>query len=124
MTRINVKLDSVESGFEPMPPDNYKFRGERFVDGKTNDCKKKMIKSVLVVTEGDYEGRKLWPNFVQDSECLWFLKRYLEACGFDWDEDGFDTEDVPGSECIAKVEDGEPYNDRIRSEAKDFFPIV
>ncbi len=123
MTRIKVDLDKVESGFEPMPADNYRVRCESFVDGKTNDGKKKMFKGVLVVVGGDCDGRKLWPNFVQDNECLWFLKRFFKACSLDWNDPDFDTSDVPGSECIAKVVDGKPYNDRIKSECKDFFPI-
>lgn len=123
MTRIKVDLDKVESGFEPMEAGNYRFRCESFVDGKTNDGKKKMFKGVLVITEEPYEGRKLWPNFVQEADSMWFLKRFFQAVGLDWNDPDFDTTDVAGVEGVVKVADGKEYQGKITSQAKDFFPI-
>lgn len=103
MPRINVKLNDVESNFQVYPEDSYLVEiQEKSRLGKSKENEPKII-WIGKIMEGDYEGKYInWDTSLQD-QALWNLKNMLEAMQFEWDEDGFDIEDVVGEKIIIDV---------------------
>lgn len=118
--RIEVNLDEVSSDIEAMPAGNYSVKVTRgdLKPGKVGD----FIAWELTVSDGKFEGRKLFTNTSLAVQSLWNMKRFLEACGFEWDPDGFNTEDVLGSE-LEVVVSQEEYQERVRNKVDDFLPL-
>jgi len=100
MTRINVHLDDVESGFELIP------EGPLLVEIQESSKAKKSKEGLPKITwvgeilEGEYEGEKYsWDTSLAEA-ALWSLKGMLEKIDIEWDEDGFDLEDCFGKQLI------------------------
>jgi len=99
MVRINVNLDEIESGFQTIPDGDYyvEITSEKVA---VADGGGQYIKWIAKVLEGDYEGVLVSWNTSTQPQALWNLKDMLEKCGMEWDEDGFDSEDVVGAKLI------------------------
>jgi len=118
--RINVNLDEVESGFEPLPAGNYPVRISKVEQRHGKEAP--YLAWEFTITEGEYQGRKLFTNTSLAPQSLWNLKRLLVAAGFEWEDDGFDTEDTLGCELEVAVSQ-ETYENRVRNRVDDFIPL-
>lgn len=117
--KVNVNLDDVKE-LQPVPAGNYVCR---VIDGEVKEGPKgKYIKWTLEITDGEFAGQQQFNNTSLVPEAQFSLKRFLQACNFEWGKASFNTEDVIGCEVIAKVVikdyQGEPKN-----EVKGFIPI-
>jgi len=118
---IPIDLTTVEDkDFEPIPAGNYVVRVLEATE--KSSAKGKYIKLTLEVTEGEYAGRKLFHNLSELPQSLWNLKRFLDAAGVEYGEEGFATEDIQGAELEVSVVQ-EPYNDKITNKVKGYLPI-
>jgi len=107
-------IDSTPRDFgPPLPRGRYKFIVEDANDTISSGGND-MIALVLTVTEGEYEGRKVWENLVFGSDkALWRIKQFLQAVGLDDHGDcNIEGADIMGLELQAttKLENyqGEP----------------
>jgi len=104
MPRINVNLDDVEgTGFQLFPDDTYRVEiqpSSKLVEFSTGSPG---IRWIARCTEGEMEGKLISWNSVLTPEALWNLKAMLEALGFEWDEDGFELDDVFEKELLIEV---------------------
>lgn len=114
MPRIQVNLDAVQEN-RLVDPGWYHVRVEKGEVRQNRDGSGQHINWELRIVEGEAEGRRLFFNTGLSEKGLPILKRFLMAAGFQWDPDGFDIEDVLGSELWVRVEhrefDGEPRAD-------------
>lgn len=97
MTRINVNLEDVESGFEIFPDDTYKVELQPTSKIRKSDAGA-FIQWIAKCTEGEMEGKLIGWNSSLLPQALWNLKALLEAIDVEWDEEGFELE-----ECYEKV---------------------
>jgi len=117
--KVNVSLDDVKE-LQPVPAGNYVCK---VVEGEVKEGQKgKYIKWTLEISEGEHMGQQLWNNTSLVPEAQFSLKRFLQACNFEWGKASFDTADVAGSEVIVKVVMKE-YQGEPKSEVKGFIPI-
>jgi len=114
MSRINVKLNDVQSGFEVYPDGLYLVEIQESSKTKKSKAGNLMILWIGKITEGEYENKLISWNTVLTEEALWNLKAMLEAVGLEWDEDGFELEDAFGKELIiqnvSRTVDGREMN--------------
>jgi len=118
--RIEVNLDEVPAGFEAVPAGNYQavVSGGQVREGQEG----KYIAWEFTLHGKKYEGRKLFTNTSLAPQSLWNLRRFLEACRFEWEPTGFDHEDVFGSELELVVSQSH-YLDRVVNRVDSFLPV-
>lgn len=114
---LDYNLEDVSNEFEPLPSGQYLAKlatGDDFLLGESQSGKP-MIKVAWTVTEGEYEGRKIFDNVV--ISVGWKVKQYCEAAGI---ESGaaLDTEDFIGLEALVQVTQQE-YQGSIRNQVKN-----
>ncbi|GEM_PF-2389339 len=93
MTRINVNLNDIESGFELFPDGTYLVTIQPSSKLKKSDSGP-YIRVIAKCDEGEMEGRMIGWNCSLLPNALWNLKNMLIAIGQEWDEDGFELEDI------------------------------
>lgn len=93
MTRINVHLDDVESGFELFPDGTHLVTIQPSSKLKKSDSGA-YIQVIAKCDDGEMEGKMIGWNCSLLPQSLWVLKAMLEALGQEWDEDGFELEDI------------------------------
>lgn len=117
MVQINLdfNLEDQQSEFQPMPAGQYmgKISNPDDVQLTESSNGNPMIKVQWTVTEGEYEGRKLFDNVPLTAKAGFKVKQYAEVIGL---EEGaeLDTDDFVGAEALLKVTQreyqGEPRN--------------
>ena len=117
--KVNINLDDVKE-LKAVPPGNYVCR---VIDGGVREGPKgNYVAWTLEIIEGEYAGQQQWHNTSLVPNAQFGLKRFLQACGFEWGKSSFNTEDVIGCEVIAKVVikdyEGEPKN-----KVRGFIPV-
>lgn len=119
MAQINLdyNLEDVSNEFEPLPSGQYLAKiatGDDFLLSESQSGKP-MIKVAWTVTEGEYEGRKIFDNIVLSVG--WKVKQYCEAAGIE-SGTSLDTEDFIGLEALVQVGQQE-YQGSIRNQVKN-----
>jgi len=114
MARINVKLDSVESGFAVYPEEKYLVRILDSSKIKTAQSGEPKIVFISRILEGEFEGKLYSWDCSLQPQAWWNLKALLEALGVEWDEDGFELEDCfdleVGVDVVIQTWKDEPRN--------------
>jgi len=134
MARVKIRLDDVKAP-EPIPPAAYLcevVKGEAKV---AKDSDTEMVMWQLAIAEdGPFKGRKVShvtctqidpikdPDGSSTEFSQFMLKMFLEACGFQWDPDGFEPNDVVGSQLIAQIKVGE-YQGRPNNSVERVMPV-
>ena len=84
---------------EPVPPGEYMLQVDANELVPTKDGTGMMLKCVLVIVSGEYEGRKIFPQFnVRNKSAqaqtigIGELKALANACGVDWEVARSDTD--------------------------------
>jgi len=124
-----IKFDDVdESGFEPLPRGWYDVRIEEVDIRETSQSSQhpnnEFWNVEMIVTGGDYEGRRVWTNVMLPPYTPFMLFRLLRAAGeIENKEDEWDGEpgDLEGLEFQVKV--GRQKDDKDREDVKDFRPL-
>ena len=85
---ISIDFSDVKGGFEPVDEGRYACVIENVeLDKGKEPPHNPYFKFTLKITDGEFEGRKLWTNMVLTENSLWVLKASLEALGYEF-EDG------------------------------------
>ena len=117
--KVNVNLDDVKE-LQPVPAGNYVCR---VIDGEVKEGPKaKYIKWTLEIIDGEFAGQQQFNNTSLAPDAQFGLKRFLQACKFEWGKASFNTEDVVGSEVIVKVV-MDMYEGETKNKVKGFIPI-
>jgi hypothetical protein len=121
---IRVNLTDVGTGFDPIPAGKYRFKvtdGSLETSGEqAKNPGAQYIKWELTVSEGDFEGRKLFLNTSLLPQALFGLKGLLAATG-SWTEEelnqdlDFEIADVLGEEVGAIVAQKEYQGDTVNN---------
>ena len=94
MTRINVHLDDVsDSSFELFPDGTYLVTIQASSKLKKSDAGA-YIQIISKCDDGEMEDKMIGWNCSLLPNALWNLKNMLSALGQEWDEDGFELEDI------------------------------
>ena len=94
MTRINVHLDDVQdSSFELFPDGTYLVTIQVSSKLKKSDAGA-YIQIISKCDDGEMEDKMIGWNCSLLPNALWNLKNMLSALGQEWDEDGFELEDI------------------------------
>lgn len=119
MPRLDVNLDEVHDHIEPG------WYVARVVGSEIKESQRenggRYINWELEINEpnSEFDGEKVWTITSLKSSALWKLKQFLEACNFEWDPEGFHTEDVHGSELEIQIEN-EEYEGQTRNRVESF----
>ena len=121
MPRINVHLDDVESGFMIYPDDKYIVQIQESSRIKKSDAGAYIL-WIAKILEGEYEDKMISWNSSLLPQALWNLKAMLEIIGIEWDEDGFEMEDVFGKELMIENEVRQ-YEGEDRNNVTKYYKI-
>jgi hypothetical protein len=103
MSRINVNLNDVESsGFMLFPDGPYLVEIQSSSKLMQSDAGA-YIRWIAKCIEGEMEGKLIGWNTSLLPQALWNIKAMLEAADVEWDEEGFEIEDVFGAQFIIDV---------------------
>ncbi|HXK71944.1 MAG TPA: DUF669 domain-containing protein [Clostridia bacterium] len=97
---LDYDLENVSSEFTPLEPGTYYGRIESVELTKSQKTNKPMLKIVWIITEGEYEGRKLFDNVLLETE--WKVKQYALLAGIPSGTE-LDTDDFKDCEAILHV---------------------
>ncbi len=127
MPRVNMNLnnvpDNVEPGWYPVQVESAEIR-------TTQDGQGEFIRWDLKIIDPDSEFNG-WPLRVntpiklapgKDQRALRITKDFLRAAEIEWDEDGFDTEDVLGAELEVQVQH-RTWQGRVQEDVTSFRPL-
>lgn len=116
---LNLDFSSVPSR-EPLEEGIYNLRIAK-VEETTSSTKNPMLAVEYDVM--DYEGRKLFDNFVLIDKCLWKLKELFDAIGIPTNDIvELDVTELVGYELRGKVIQ-EEYNSDIKNTVKKLYPM-
>ena len=125
MPKINVGLDDVKEFVDPGWYPVVVVGGEVKTSKNNNEYVSWQLE--IDQPDGEFDRVKLIVRNMLEGRGLVLLKKFLEACEFGWDPDGFDTEDVLGSQLEVLVEtatreiEGE---ERVMNEVKAYRPAL
>jgi hypothetical protein len=116
---LSVNFKGVEGKQSTIPADDYAVKVDEVTEEEGQNHP--YLKWVFVITDGDFEGRKLYLNTSLSPNALWNLRGLLESLGQEVpdDEMDIDLEELVGSECVVTT-DTEKYEGRMRSIIVDF----
>lgn len=117
--KVPVNLHTVK-GIEAIPPGTYSVRVEA-VNSKESKTHKPMAEIKLQCTDEGLNN-KLFTNIMLDGTADWKWKEFFEATGAPFDEHGFDTDDLVGTECKVTV-DIEVYEGKTKNQVGKFLKI-
>ena len=102
MPRINVHLDDVESAFETFPEGSYVVAIQPSSKVKQSESGA-YIQFISKCVEGEMEEKMIGWNCSLLPQALWNIKALVEAAGVEWDEDGFELDDLFEQQVIIDV---------------------
>lgn len=126
MAKGVVKVDFRDSGDSGgrtrVPEDDYLLKCEKIELTESKSSGNPMLVWTWVISEGKFKGKKLVDRTVLDKKSIWKLRQILEAGGHEVPEKvvSLRYDKYVGMEVGATVVDGEPYNNRIKSEIADY----
>ena len=83
---MDVKFDGTEeTGFNLIPNDWYEAEVTSIRE-KISKAGNEMVEVEFVIASGKYERRKLWTNLVPMGRGLYNCRRFIEACGTEWEK--------------------------------------
>jgi len=119
MPLITINLDDVKE-LEVLPADTYECAVQ---EAEVKQGKKAAyIKWTLCISNGEYTGRLVFNNTSLAPDAQFALKRFLEACKFEWGKKDFETSDVIGYAVNVKVAVKE-YEGKAQNEVKGFMSV-
>ncbi len=118
MPKIKVDLTSIPS-YDLIPDNEYTFE----IDRCTKNVEKNYLTWDLVVLDaGDYLDCRIRHITSLKPEALWNLKALVQAAEVEFDEDGFDSDDLIGEHLSSQTEkkefEGEESSKAIPSSFK------
>lgn len=101
----------------------------RVVDAEVTETKKNadpMINVFYEVQGGAFAGSPLIDRLVLTDKALWRAVKVFRALGLKVEKRNMNIplKMILGRTLVVKVSDGEPYNDEIRSEIREYFPAA
>lgn len=124
MPRINVRLDDVQSSkFELFPEGLHPVEIQPSSKLRSDDTGP-FVQFIAKCIDGEMEDNLIgWRCYLTDA-ALWNIKNMLEAMGFEWDEDGFELEDLFEEKVIVQNGNQEwPVGSgEYRNQIEGYFP--
>jgi hypothetical protein len=117
---LEYDLENVSSEFEALPAGQYLAKITEAELTKTQSTNRNMIKVTWEITEGDFEGRKLFDNIVLIEAAAFKMKQYAELIGVESGSQ-IDTADFVEAEALLTVIQGE-YNGEPNNSIKKVKP--
>ena len=102
MPRINVNVADAPDEILPIRPGKYTLEVVDVPEvGESKKGKAMLTISYKIADEGEFFGRRItdWIVFSMETR----LKRACLACGVPFSDEGFDTEDFAGKECVGII---------------------
>lgn len=100
----------------------------RVVDAEVVETKKgdPMVNLFYEVQGGAFAGSPLIDRLVLTEKALWRVVKVLRALGLKVEKRNMNIpiKQLLGRTLVVKVTDGEPYNDEVRSEIREYFPAA
>ncbi len=117
---ISINLTGVKTeGFDAVPPGRYSAAVYEVEQKFGKASGSPYLNWTFRVTDGDFEGRRIWYMTSLKPEALWNFKRTAVALGEDAallaGEYDFDPDEFQGRECVIQV-GNETYNGEVRSK--------
>ncbi len=124
MARINVNLNDVESGFELFPDGVFPVEIQETTKLKQSDAGP-YIMVIAKCTDGEMEDKMIGWNCSLLPNALWNLKAMMEAAGIEWEEDGFDLEELFEAQLMIEVSSYEypAGSDKYRNQVDGYHSI-
>ena len=123
MTRINVHLDDVsDTGFELFPDGTYLVTIQPSSKIKQSDAGGAYIMCIAKCDEGELEGKLIGWNCSLLPQALWNLKAMLEVIGIEWDEEGFELEDLFDKQLLIDVSTRQ-WNNEDRNQVDGYHTV-
>lgn len=106
-------------------PGRYRFVVEDVEVGQTKAKDAVKITVWLRVQGGEFDGATIIENLTQKKAAMFRTVNFLEALGVPTPRKKFklDFTKLVGRQLEAEVDDGEPYNNRVKSEIQQFYKI-
>ena len=125
MAKLRVDFTNVES-FEVLPTDIYPAVITNIEEKTGKTSGQPYLNIEMTVSEGDYEGRKLFGMVSFSPKAAFKVKEFLIACGVDAEELGgnydVEPEDYIGTELIASVI-VDQYEGKENNKVEAFLPL-
>lgn len=103
MTRINVHLNDVESGFELFPDGSHAVEIQPTCKIKQSTDGGAYVMIIAKCIDGEMEDKMIGWNCSLLPQALWNLKALLEVIEVEWDEEGFELEEMFEKQLIIDV---------------------
>jgi len=122
---MKINFDEVETGgggFAPIPDGNYLVKIESIHSGRQTRAGDEMWGLELVVTDGDYQGRKIFDNLVFSQKALWRVKMTCSRFGVPLTGEVEIADIIPrlqGRKAWADVF-SEEYNGKTNNRVRDY----
>ena len=124
---ISVDFTGVESGskFVRVPEGDYALKLKSIKGKVGGDSGKKYLAAVFDITGPSKAGRSIGHSFSLQTQSLWNLRNFLEACGKPTPAKAIkiDLDKMVGLECAGTLVDDTPYEGKIKSIISAFFPL-
>lgn len=117
MPKVGINLDEVKDYVEP----GWYFVtivGAEIKDSNSSDHQYINWRMQIDEPESEFHKQSLFHMTSLSPNALPMLKNFLEAANAQWDEDGFNTEDVIGAQLEVKVE-VEQYQGRTQNKIRN-----
>lgn len=107
-------------------PGRYRFVVEDVEVGQTKAKDAVKISVWLRVQGGEFDGATIIEQLTQKKAAMFRTVNFLEALGVPTPRKKFklDFSKLVGRQLEAEVDDGEPYNNRVKSEIRQFYKIT
>ena len=112
-------LAEVSTEFEPIPAGTYTVRCTQVEQKTGKTSNKPYLNFTFEIQDAPFTGRLLWGMGSLAENALFGLKNILEGLNVAFDEDGFDTEDAIGQECLVEVIQDE-YEGKVNNKIEKY----
>lgn len=117
MARLNLDFSNVPSR-DPLPEGTYPASIAKVEQILSKSSGNPMLKIEFNIDDEQFQGRKVWGNYVLTENAMWKVQELFSALGLDTDAIvDMDTDELVGMTCNLKIAQRE-YEGNIQNEIK------